>query len=96
MNDIEIPQGVSGREHEVTGWYNVFAAGARAGAFNPDFCDSTGQPAGDPYGSMAALSVVVPNRISNGQTLPRIQVLGRDKLASYDAGGAVIADGVHK
>ena len=37
---------------------------------------------GDPYGSMAVLSVVVPNRISDGRSLPKVEVLIRGmKLA---------------
>ena len=53
-----------------TGWYNVITGGTRNGAFNPNFADGSGNPLGDPYGSMAMLSVVVPNAISSGQTLP--------------------------
>jgi hypothetical protein len=91
VNDIEIPQGVAGANMAATGWYNPLNLGSRDGGFNPDFTDSTGKPAGDPYGSMAALSVVVPNRISNGQSLPRIQVLAQGiKLTRYDASGSAV------
>lgn len=93
VNDVEIPAGVAGANMTATGWYNVLGLGTRQGAFNPDFTDSTGHPAGDPYGSMAAMSVVVPNRISNGQSLPRVQVLAQGiKVATYDTLGASTGD----
>ena len=75
VNQIEIPVGQSGKNMTATGWYNVISLGGRNGAFNPDFADAAGNPAGDPYGSMAYLSVVVPNQINNGQSLPTVQVL---------------------
>ena len=76
-----------------TGWYNVVTAGTRNGAFNPDFTDASGNPLGDPYGSMAMLSVVVPNRISNGQTLPNIQVLMHGlKLEQFDTSGTSLGE----
>ncbi len=56
-----------------TGWYNVVTHGTRNGAFDMNFTDAVGNPLGDPYGSMAMMSVVVPNRISNGQSLPTIR-----------------------
>src|SRR5574340_50181 len=59
VNDIEIPQGSAGADMTATGWYNVVSLGNRTGCFNLDF------EGGDPYGSMAYLSVVTPNRISN-------------------------------
>jgi hypothetical protein len=75
VNQIEIPVGQSGANMTGTGWYNLVSAGTRNGAFNGDFADSEGNPLGDPYGSMAYLSVVVPNRINDGSTLPEIRVL---------------------
>ena len=58
-----------------------------------DFLDGSGQPAGDPYGSMAYLSVVVPNRINNGTTLPKVKVLVQGlKLPVYGADGSYISD----
>jgi hypothetical protein len=77
VNDIEIPAGVYGTNMTGTGWYNIPTLGTRTGAFNPDFKDSSGQPAGDPYGSMAYLSVVVPNRINDGSSLPKVAVLAQ-------------------
>jgi hypothetical protein len=72
---IEIPAGQSGRNMTGTGWFNLVTAGSRSGAFNVDFADGGGRALGDPYGSMAVVSVVVPNRISDGSSLPRVEVL---------------------
>jgi len=58
-----------------TGWYNIPTKGTRRGNCNPEFADGNGLAAGDPYGSMAYLSLVVPNRINNGQSLPKVMVL---------------------
>jgi hypothetical protein len=93
VNDVEIPAGVSGTNMTGTGWYNIPTLGTRSGAFDLDFLDGSGQPAGDPYGSMAYLSVVVPNRISNGTTLPKVTVLVQGlKLPVYGADGSHISD----
>ncbi len=75
VNGVEIPAGVSGANMTATGWYNLVSAGTQTGTFNMDFTDSSGNPLGDPYGSLAYLSVVAPNQISNGQELPTIEVL---------------------
>lgn len=89
VNDIEIPEGITGTNMTATGWYNVITLGTQNGAFDPNFTDSSGNPLGDPYGNMAVLSVVAPNRISNGQSLPTVKVLARGlKLESFDGGGA--------
>ena len=88
VNGIEIPQGQSGVNMTATGWYNVITPGTRNGAFDPNFTDSSGNPLGDPYGSMGMMSVVVPNAISNGTSLPTIQVLINGlMLEQFDAGG---------
>ena len=88
VNGIAIPQGQSGVNMTATGWYNVITYGARNGSFNPDFADATGAPLGDPYGSMAMMSVVVPNQISNGQSLPTIQILVNGlNLEQFDSSG---------
>ncbi len=89
VNDVEIPQGIAGTNMTGTGWYNIPTLGTRSGAFNPDFNDGAGHPAGDAYGSMAYLSVVVPNRINNGQTLARVAVLAQGlKLPVYATDGS--------
>ena len=80
-----------------TGWYNVVTPGARTGAFNLEFHGQVGNPLGDPYGSMALLSVVVPNRISNGQSLPTIKVLVQGlKLEQFDSSGASLGECIHE
>jgi hypothetical protein len=90
VNSVEIPAGVAGANMTATGWYNVVTLGARNGNFNADFKDSTGKTVGDPYGSMACLSVVVPNRISDGRALPEIAVLVQGlKLDRFDASGSI-------
>jgi hypothetical protein len=93
VSGVEIPLGVSGTDMTGTGWYNVQTPGTRSGAFDNSFLDGSGQPAGDPYGSMAYLSVVVPNRINNGTDLPKVTVLVQGlKLPVYGADGSYISD----
>ena len=89
VNQIEIPVGQTGKNMTATGWYNAISLGGRNGAFNPDFMDAAGNPAGDPYGSMAYLSVVAPNQISNGRSLPSVEVLADGLLLPvYNADGS--------
>jgi hypothetical protein len=93
VNGIEIPEGVAGADMTATGWYSVVTAGQRSGQFNPDFKDASGNPLGDPYGSMAVASVVVPNRIANGQSVPKIQVLAHGvKLERFDDTGISLGE----
>ena len=88
LNDSEVPAGSAGANMTATGWYNVVTFGTRNGNFNSDFADGNGAPLGDPYGSMAYMSVVVPNSINDGRSLPSIQVLIRGlKLSKYDSMG---------
>ena len=92
VNDVEIPLAQAGANMTATGWYSVVTAGTRNGAFNFDFTDANGNPLGDPYGSMAFMSLVVPNRISDGQSLPTIEVLIQGlKLATYDTSGNFVS-----
>lgn len=92
VNGVEIPAGRQGQNMTATGWFNVVSTGNRTGNFNTDFSDGAGNPLGDPYGSFAYLSVVVPNRISNGQTLPTVKVLLQGmKLDRFAEDGAYIA-----
>jgi hypothetical protein len=91
VNDVEVPAGQADRDMTSTGWYNVVSLGNRTGDFNLDFTDGEGRPLGDCYGSMAYLSVVVPNRLSDGRSLPRLRALVEGmKLARYDANGTFI------
>src|SRR5579871_416821 len=88
VNGIVIPLGQAGKNMTGTGWFNLFSTGTRSGGFNLDFADANKNPLGDPYGSMAALSVVVPNRINNGSSLPTIEVLVEGlKLNTYASDG---------
>lgn len=75
VNDVEIPQSVSGKDMTTTGWYTPVTTGTRQRNFNLDFVDAEGNPLGDPYGSLCVFSVVVPNRISSGNSLPNVEVL---------------------
>jgi hypothetical protein len=93
VNDVEIPEAVGGTDMTATGWYSVVTPGSRSGAQSPDFTDSMGNRLGDTYGSMAMASVVVPNRISNGQSLPKVKVFLRGmKLEQFDTSGAVLGE----
>jgi hypothetical protein len=93
VNGVQIPIGVTGTNMTGTGWYNVETLGTRSGALDPNFTDSTGAPAGDPYGSMAYLSVVVPNQLNNGTSLPDVEVLVQGLLIPvYAADGTYLSD----
>jgi hypothetical protein len=93
VNNTQIPAGVTGTNMTATGWYNVIGYGTRNGSFNPDFSDSSGQPLGDPYGSMAFMSLVVPNWISNGTSLPDVEVLIQGlQLAQFDSSGNYLSN----
>ena len=94
VNNTQIPVGVNGTNMTATGWYNVISVGTRNGSFNPDFSNSAGQPLGDPYGSMAFMSLVVPNSISNGTSFPEVDVLIQGlELAQYDSNGNYLSNG---
>ncbi len=89
VNNVEIPEGRAGTDMTATGWFNLISPGNRTGDFNANVSDAAGNPMGDPYGSMALLSVVVPNHVSDGRALPRIQVLLRGaKLETFDTDGS--------
>lgn len=88
VNSIEIPQGVNGVNMTSTGWYNIISSGTRSGYPDPNFTDGHGSAVGDPYGSMAYLSVVTPNRVNDGTSVPDIQVLMQGmRLLQFDAAG---------
>jgi hypothetical protein len=92
VNDIEIPLPVPGQDVTATGWYSVVSTGTRQGAFNMDWVDSFGNPLGDPHGSIASLSIVVPNRISTGQSSPNVQVLMQGmQVDTFSADGSLQA-----
>jgi hypothetical protein len=88
VNDSDIPVGVSGANMTGTGWWILMTSGTRNGVGNPDFADANGTPAGDPYGSMAYLSIAVPNRLNDGTSLPRVKVLVQGaKVPTYSTDG---------
>ena len=94
VNDVEIPQTTAGMDMTSTGWYSIITSGNRTGNFNLDFSDSNGSPLGDPYGSLAVLAVVVPNRISSGRSLPTVEVLLQGmQISSYDTHGNLLGTG---
>ena len=89
VNDVEIPIGVAGQDMTASGWWNLFSSGSRTGGFNYNFTRDDGTPLGDPYGSMAAMSIVVPNQIHNGTSVPRVRVLLEgNRVETFDALGA--------
>jgi hypothetical protein len=93
VNDIEIPLGVSGTNMTGTGWYNIVTLGTRDGGFDLNFVDGNGKPAGDPYGSMAYLAVVVPTRVSSGMSIPTVKVLVQGLLVpTYASDGSYVSD----
>jgi hypothetical protein len=93
VNGVEIPQGVKGTNMTGTGWYNVETLGTRDGCFDNNFVDGNGTPQGDPYGSLAYLSVVVPNRLSSGTSLPSVSVLLQGlKVPVYGLDGGFLAE----
>ena len=93
VNDIQIPQGVNGRNMTATGWYNLMSAGTRNGHQDNNFGNAAGTAQGDPYGTMAYLSVVVPNRVNDGTSIPRVQVLLRGlKLWQFDTTGNLLSE----
>ena len=93
VNDIEIPLGISGQNMTGTGWYNVVSLGTRDGGFDLNFVHASGKPAGDPYGSMAYLAVVVPTRLTSGTSLPTVKVLVQGlRVPLYGTDGSLIGE----
>ena len=92
VNGYEIPEGISGQNMTGTGWYNSVSKGNRTGGRNLDVANAAGQPVGDPYASMAYLNVVVPNRISEGKSSPKVEVLLKGlKVPILDVEGALVS-----
>lgn len=88
-NGVEIPRAITGQDMTGTGWFEEFATGERTGGFNPDFMAPSGAPEGDPYGSMAAVSVVTPLALTRSGATPRVQVLCQGlKLPQYGLDGS--------
>ena len=93
VNGVEIPAGQPGVNMTGTGWFNLVSKGNRTGEFNPDYATGSGQALGDPYGSMAYLSVVVPNRVNDGRSLPKVEVLLQGlQVSTFDTSGSYIGE----
>jgi hypothetical protein len=93
VSGVQIPMGVAGQNMTGTGWYNLITPGTRDGAYDMNFTNSDGSPAGDPYGSMAYVSVVVPNQLNDGNSLASVQVLMQGlTVPTYAADGTYISD----
>jgi hypothetical protein len=91
VNGYEIPRADDSRNMTGSGWYHLVSRGGRTGDFNLNFADSQGNPQGDPYGSLAYLSIVVPNQISTGKTTPKVEVLMKGiRLPVLDAEGHLL------
>ena len=91
VNQIEIPLAQAGADMSATGWYTIVSSGTRNGSFDLDYTDGSGNPLGDPYGSMAYLDVVAPNRIASGATLANVQVLMLGlEVEQFDTTGATL------
>jgi hypothetical protein len=88
---VEIPAGETGKDMGSTGWFNVVSLGGRNGGFNLNFTDGSGLPLGDPHGSMAILSVAIPNKLNDGSSIPKIEVLADGiKLERFGTNGAAL------
>lgn len=93
VEDVEIPRGIQGRDMTATGWYNLVSHGGRNGSFNLDFADSEGNPAGDPNGGIAVLSIAVPNSMVGRAGVPKVQALVQGIiLPTYDVTGSYLGD----
>lgn len=69
VNDVEIPYASPGN---ITAWWNFVNTGDREGAPNTDqFYEGLG----DPYGSLACIGIVVPRRLADSGSSPRVRVL---------------------
>src|ERR1017187_9587578 len=80
--------GGAARNMTGSGWYTLVNSGSIYGEFDFNFTDANGNQQGDPYGSMAYLSVVVPNSISNGTSIPTVQMLVDGRLLeTFDSSG---------
>lgn len=91
-NGVEIPLADDQRDMSGSGWYSVLTNGERTGGFNLDFTDAQGIPQGDPHGSLACLSVVLPNQIVERGRLPKVEVLLDGlKLPQYNESGELTA-----
>lgn len=72
------------------GWWTTVNHGDRDGSPNIDkgYVDKDGNPVGDPYGSLAVIEIVVPTKVANSGSLPRVRVRAAKGVPqSEDDGG---------
>lgn len=80
-----VPPGVSNRTDALKGgWWKATNLGDRDGSPTNDagFNDSAGVPQGDPFGSYSVIEVVVPRKVADAGSAPRVQVLARKGSAN--------------
>lgn len=80
-----VPPGVTGQTEALKGgWWKATNLGDRDGSPTNDagFNDAAGVPQGDPYGSYAVLEVVVPRKVADAGSTPRVQILARKGSAN--------------
>lgn len=74
----EVPPGVKDQTEALKGgWWATVNKGDRYGAPNADagYVDESGVPQGDPYGSLAVIEIVVPRKVADMGSIPRVRVL---------------------
>jgi len=90
----EVPIAVANTDMTGTGWFSLVSRGERNGVFNGDLTYAGGNASGDPHGGLAVLSVVVPNRISDGTSLPKVKVFARGLRMERFSGDGQLLDSV--
>ena len=88
VNDVWVPHGpddaqmpelgaVSRSDALKGGWWKCSSRGYRSGAPTNDagFNDEAGTPQGDPHGSMCVIEIVVPRKVADAGSVPRVRVL---------------------
>lgn len=86
VNDVEVPFYTGGRDPLFAWWY--VTKGTRDGAANglPGWTDGSGVPTGDPYGSLATITIVVYRQLLESNQIPRVRVkLRGPKLRVYSS-----------
>ena len=87
VNDVEIPAGVAGTNMTGTGWYNVMTLGTRR-ACTIRLHGWNRTSGRRPVWQHGIPFVVVPNRLNDGSSLPRVKVLVQGlRLPMYGTDG---------
>ena len=88
VNDVEIPAGVYGTNMTGTGWYNIPTLGTRAAASTMTSWMAAASRREIRTAAWRIFRVVVPNRINDGTSLPKVTVLVQGlKLPVYGSDG---------